>query len=103
MSREVAARTQNETFLALLFLYKQVLDSETTFDAVRAKKPERLRVVFSFPMVQRFKSLNAQPAGAAGFRFVVGFVLDLWLAIEMKSLADLLRVTSPLLRMDSTV
>lgn len=48
VERHVAASTQNQAFSALLFLYKQVLMIELgPINATRAKKPERLPVVFS--------------------------------------------------------
>lgn len=49
----VAASTQNQALSALLFLYKQALRLEITFDAVRAKKPERLPVVLAIDEVWR--------------------------------------------------
>jgi integron integrase len=49
VNRNVAASTQNQAFNALLFLYKEVLELE--FDeikgVVRAKKPQKLPVVFA--------------------------------------------------------
>ena len=49
VNRNVAASTQNQAFNALLFLYKEVL--ELGFDeikgVVRAKKPQKLPVVFA--------------------------------------------------------
>ena len=47
--RNVAASTQNVAFNALIFLYKQVLqiDLPPIQGVLRAKKPERLPVVFS--------------------------------------------------------
>ncbi len=48
----VAASTQNQALSALLFLYRQVLDVEIKFDAVRAKKPQRLPVVLSIDEVR---------------------------------------------------
>ena len=53
VSRKVAVSTQNQALSARLFLYKQVLQLEITFDAVRAKKPERLPMVFSIDEVRR--------------------------------------------------
>ncbi len=48
IERHVAASTQNQALSALLFLYKQVLMIELgQINATRAKKPERLPVVFS--------------------------------------------------------
>ncbi len=47
--KKVAASTQNVAFNALIFLYKQVLQIELPLiqGVLRAKKPERLPVVFS--------------------------------------------------------
>jgi len=48
-SRKVAASTQNQAASALLFLYREVLgmDIEWLDDVERAKKPDRLPVVFT--------------------------------------------------------
>ncbi len=70
VSRKVAASTQNQALSALLFLYKQVLQLEITFDAVRAKKPERLPVVLSIDEVRRV--LCAIPEGP--FRIMAGLM-----------------------------
>ncbi len=44
----VAASTQNQALAALLFLYRNVLGVELqNIDAVRARKPKRLPVVFT--------------------------------------------------------
>ena len=52
--RNVAAKTQNQAFSAILFLYKQVLDIELpTIDALRAKERRRLPVVLSQEEVAR--------------------------------------------------
>jgi integron integrase len=61
VTRKVAASTQNQALSALVFLYKQVLEIDITFDAVRAKKPERLPVVLSVDEVRRM--LGAMPDG----------------------------------------
>jgi len=47
--RKVSASTQNQTFNALLFLYRQVLHKELkeSIQAVRAKRPQRLPTVLS--------------------------------------------------------
>src|SRR5271157_2741718 len=47
--RNVAASTQNQALSAILFLYKVVLDRplERVDDVLRAKKPQRLPVVFT--------------------------------------------------------
>ena len=49
VSRKVASSTQNQALCALVFLYKQVLniDIGEFEDLIRAKKPERLPVVFT--------------------------------------------------------
>src|SRR5271157_3939038 len=52
--RNVAASTQNQALSAILFLYKVVLDRplERVEDVLRAKKPQRLPVVFTREEVQ---------------------------------------------------
>lgn len=52
--RKVAASTQNQALSALLFLYKNVLNSDLPWldDLVRAKRPERLPVVLTREEVQ---------------------------------------------------
>jgi len=49
VERNVAASTQNQALSAILFLYKVVLDRplERVDDVLRAKKPQRLPVVFT--------------------------------------------------------
>jgi len=49
VERNVAASTQNQALSAILFLYKVVLDRplEGVEDVLRAKKPQRLPVVFT--------------------------------------------------------
>jgi len=49
VERNVAASTQNQALSAILFLYKVVLDRplERVEDVLRAKKPQRLPVVFT--------------------------------------------------------
>ncbi|MCB0212711.1 MAG: integron integrase [Anaerolineae bacterium] len=49
VNHHVAASTQTQALSAILFLYRYVLNQELDFaiDAVRAKKPKRLPVVFS--------------------------------------------------------
>ncbi len=51
----MAAATQNQTFNALLFLYREVLRQEfdEIGDVVSAKKPRRLPVVFSKEEVRK--------------------------------------------------
>jgi len=52
-SRNVAASTQNQAMSALLFLFRELLEREMTFDAVRAQVPAKLPVVFSREEVRR--------------------------------------------------
>jgi integron integrase len=49
VDRNVAASTQNQAFNALLFLYEQVLESDSfkNVKALRAKQPERMPVVLT--------------------------------------------------------
>jgi site-specific recombinase XerD len=49
VKRHVAASTQNQALSAILFLYRDVLKQELGWvnNVERAKKPERLPVVFS--------------------------------------------------------
>jgi site-specific recombinase XerD len=52
--RKVSAKTQNQAFSAILFLYKQVLGMDLpTIDALRAKQSRRLPVVLSQQQVAR--------------------------------------------------
>jgi len=61
VERKVAASTQNQALSAILFLYKQIFDTEIKLDAVRAKTPERMPVVLSIDEVRRV--LCAIPEG----------------------------------------
>ena len=62
--RKVSAKTQNQAFSAILFLYKQVLGIELpTIDALRAKQSRRLPVVLSQKEVAR---LLAHVEGGGG-------------------------------------
>lgn len=56
--REVAASTQNQAFAALLFLYRHILNQElpAISDFARAKRPERLPVVFTRQEVMKILS-----------------------------------------------
>ncbi len=54
IKRNVSAKTQNQAFSAILFLYKHVLELELPkIDALRAKQSRRLPVVLSQPEVAR--------------------------------------------------
>lgn len=51
---QVSASTQNQAFNALLYLYREVLHIELQdVDALRARKPQRVPVVFSVDEVRR--------------------------------------------------
>ena len=80
---QVAASTQNVALCALLFLYQQVLGRElANIDAVRAKRPKRLPVVFSKAEVQRI--LTALKAEHLVYQIIIallyGTVIRLLLA-----------------------
>jgi integron integrase len=49
LNRRVSASTQNQTFSALLLLYRDVLNKDSNFpiDSVRAKRPKRLPTVLT--------------------------------------------------------
>ncbi len=49
LDRKVAASTQNQALAAILFLYRHVLKHELPWleDAVRAKRPKRIPLVFT--------------------------------------------------------
>jgi integron integrase len=53
VKRKVSASTQNQALSALLFLYKEVLNTELEgVDAIRSKKPVKLPIVLSHREVQ---------------------------------------------------
>lgn len=57
VERNVAARTQNQAFSALLFLYKEVLEKPLgNVDALRAKRPQYQRVAPSREQVKALRS-----------------------------------------------
>ena len=53
VDQKKAASTQNQALSALLFLFRDVLDTKLKIDAIRAKHPERLPVVLSVQEVGR--------------------------------------------------
>lgn len=61
IQRNVAASTQTVALSALLFLYRQVLDIELPYieDIERAKRPQRLPVVFLYAF--RSKAHSCEP------------------------------------------
>jgi site-specific recombinase XerD len=58
---QVAASTQNQAFSALLFLFREVLQTEFEVNAVRAKRLQRLPVSLSVEEVRRL--LERLPLG----------------------------------------
>lgn len=74
VTQNVAAATQNQAFAALLFLYRNVLNIEIqNLDAVRAKKPRHLPVVFTPEEVREILArLNGVPLIAASLLYGAG-------------------------------
>jgi integron integrase len=73
IDNQVAASTQNVALSALLFLYKQVLGRELgNIDAVRAKRPKHLPVVFSKLEIQ--KILVALKAEQVVYQIIVALL-----------------------------
>ena len=53
VKRNVAASTQNQALSAVLFLYREILERRIDFNAIRAKRPQRIPVVLSVDEVRR--------------------------------------------------
>jgi integron integrase len=85
VERDVAASTQNQALAALLFLYRYVLKTPLprVEEVVRARKPERLPVVFSRDEVQR---VLARVSGTPGLvvRLLYGSGLRLLEALRLR-------------------
>ncbi len=87
VERNVAASTQNQALSALLFLYKVVLERplEWVGDAVRAKRPERLPVVFTREEVRAVLArLPGERALMAGLLYGSGLRLMECLRLRVK-------------------
>src|ERR1035438_4068652 len=57
LERKVAARTQNQAFAAILYLYKDVLERPLkNVDALRAKRPQHERTSPSREQVRMFRA-----------------------------------------------
>jgi hypothetical protein len=68
--RNVSAKTQNQAFSAILFLYKQVLGMDLpSIDALRAKQRRRLPVVLSQQEVARL--IDHVEGGSGFYRLMV--------------------------------
>ena len=77
VERNVAASTENQALSAILFLYKVVLDRplERVEDVLRAKKPQRLPVVFTR------EEVRAVLARMQGDKAVMASLLPLWVGV----------------------
>lgn len=87
VERNVAASTQNQALSALLFLYKSVLGRplESVGDAVRAKRPARLPVVFTRDEVRAVLArLSGDRALMAGLLYGSGLRLLECLRLRVK-------------------
>ncbi len=86
VTREVAAATQNQAFAALLFLYRNVLNVEiNNLDAVRAKKPRHLPVVFTPEEVREILArLNGVPLIGASLLYGAGLRVSEVLRLRVK-------------------
>lgn len=84
----VAASTQNQALAALLFLYKSVLMIELPLiDAVRAKKPKRLPVVFTPAEVRQiFACLDGVPLLVSSLLYGAGLRLIEAVRLRVKDL-----------------
>lgn len=88
VTQNVAAATQNQAFAALLFLYRNVLDIEIqNLDAVRAKKPKHLPVVFTPEEVRRILArLSGVPLMAASLLYGAGLRVSEVLRLRVKDI-----------------
>lgn len=84
----VAASTQNQALAAILFLYKNVLGVELrNIDAVRAKKPKHLPVVFTREEVRQILSrLTGTPFIVASLLYGAGLRLTEALRLRVKDI-----------------
>jgi integron integrase len=88
VAETVAASTQNQALAALLFLYRHVLGIKLqNIDAVRAKKPKRLPVVFTKEEVHQILArLNGVPFIAANLLYGAGLRLSEVLRLRVKDI-----------------
>ncbi len=87
VQRNVAASTQNQALSALVFLYRQVLETEMPWleDVVRAKRPRRLPTVLTAAEVARVLShLRDTPWLAASLMYGSGLRLMEALRLRVK-------------------
>ena len=86
VTQNVAAATQNQAFAALLFLYRNVLNVELqNVNAVRAKKPKHLPVVFTPEEVRQILArLSGVPLIAASLLYGAGLRVSEALRLRVK-------------------
>ncbi len=88
VTQNVAAATQNQAFAALLFLYRNVLNVELqNVNAVRAKKPKHLPVVFTPEEVRQILArLSGVPLIAASLLYGAGLRVSEVLRLRVKDI-----------------
>ena len=88
VDENVAASTQNQALAAILFLYRNVLGIELhNIDAVRAKKPKHLPVVFTREEVRQILSrLDGTPFIIASLLYGAGLRLSEALRLRVKDI-----------------
>jgi integron integrase len=88
VKENVSASTQNQALSALLFLYREVLGVELPLiDAVRAKKPQHLPVVFTPSEVREILSrLDGVPSIVASLLYGAGLRLSEALRLRVKDI-----------------
>jgi integron integrase len=86
VDENVASSTQNQALNALLFLYRNVLGVELqNIDAVRAKKPQRLPIVFTAEQVRQILlGLDGVPLIIASLLYGSGLRLSEALRLRVK-------------------
>jgi integron integrase len=88
VTRKVAPSTQNQAFNALLFLYKRVLNRPLQeINAARAKRPQRVPVVFSQREVREiFRHLQGLQRIVVGLLYGSGLRITECLQLRVKDL-----------------
>lgn len=89
VSEQVSASTQNQALAALLFLYRQVLETDPVdlVAVVRARRPKRLPVVLSVVEVRAvLQQLEGPPSLVCGLLYGSGFRLMEALRLRVQDL-----------------
>lgn len=88
VTEKVAAATRNQAFSALLFLYRNVLNTEiNNLNAVRAKKPKHLPVVFTTEEVRQILARRSGvPRIAANLLYGSGLRVSEVLRLRVKDI-----------------